>query len=446
VDAPRSDDTPSRGYATYVIALILLVMLFNTVDRYIVSILLEDIKVDLELDDRQLGWILGPSFAIVYGLAVLPLARWSDRGVRRSIIAGGLFVWSLFTTATGAAQSFVQLFALRMGVGIGEAAASPASQSLISDLVPPERRGRGLSVISIGAVLGLAVGMAGGGWVSEIWGWRTAFVAAGVPGLVLALWFRVSVREPRRGASERRVAAGEGGSGWLDDCRYLLSLPSFRWLVVAHAIALFFSIGKNMWEPTFIRRVYDMGSGAAGTWYFLTSPLPSALGIFLGATLSDRWIRHDPRGRIWVPVIGQLACLPFLFAFLVWPEDHRIGLPGGLPALPVAFLWSIAGSILGAMYSAPYLSAVQELAKLRMRATAAAVFSISGSAIGSGLGPLVVGDLNERLAVTYGDQAVRWALVWLLLSLVACAVTTLLAARSFPDDLERSREDAGAMP
>ena len=163
-DAPLRDLPPSRAYGNYVLAMIVLVMLFNTVDRHIVSILLDDIKRDLSLTDRQLGWILGPSFTLVYALCVFPLARWADRGVRRSIIALGLAVWSLFTLATACAQNFAYLLAMRMGVGVGEASASPAAQSLISDTVPPEQRARGLSMLSVGAVLGIAVGMGGGGW------------------------------------------------------------------------------------------------------------------------------------------------------------------------------------------------------------------------------------------------------------------------------------------
>lgn len=443
--ATTSDDAaPSPAYTRYLLGLIVVVMLLNTVDRHIVSILLDDIKADLSLTDRQLGWILGPSFTVVYALAVLPLARWADRGVRRNIIALGLAAWSLFTMITAATRSFVELLAMRMAVGVGEASASPAIQSLISDTVPPEQRTRGLSLISIGAVLGIAVGMAGGGWINEYWGWRAAFVLAGLPGLAVALVFRLTVREPERGAIEGRDASREAKGTLLQDCRYLLSLPSMRWLLVANGLALLYSTGKGAWEPTFIRRVFEMGSGAAGTWYFLTTPIPSVLGLYLGGVWCDRWSRRDARAHLFVPILGMLSSIPFLLAFLTWPADHRVALPFGLPMLPVAFLFSVASSILGAMHSAPFLAAVQGLARLRMRASAAALFSLTGSGIGSGLGPLLIGDLTTRLAPVHGEAAIRWALVWITLTLVLASGTCAFAARGIRTDLARAREGSSA--
>lgn len=442
IPEPASGGTPPTAYRRYLFGLIVTVMMLNTVDRHVVAILLDDIKADLALTDAQLGWILGPSFTLVYALAVLPLARWADRGVRRNIIALGLAAWSAFTLATAWAGSFVHLLLLRMGVGVGEASASPAIQSLVSDTVPPEERSRGLSFISIGAVLGLAVGMAGGGWVNELYGWRVAFLVAGLPGLFVALLFRATIREPLRGASEGRDASKESAGSLMADCRYLLSLPSMRWLLVAHGFALLYTAGKGAWEPTFIRRVYDMGSGAAGTWYFLTTPVPSMFGLWLGGWCCDRWIRRDERAYLWVPALSLVASLPFMLLFLLWPADHRIELGLGLPAFPVAFSFSVVSSILGAMHSAPFLALVQGLAKLRMRASAAALFSLTGSGIGSGLGPLIVGFLSVRLASTYGDDSIRWGLVWLSIGFLLAAATCLPSARGVRADLARTRRES----
>lgn len=437
-------DVSSPGYRRYLFAIVVGVMMLNTVDRHVVAILVDPIKGELGLSDSQMGWILGPSFTLVYTAAVLPLARWADRGVRRNIIALGLSVWSLFTMATGWVQGYVQLFVMRMGVGIGEASASPAIQSLISDTVPPEHRSQGLSFISVGAVLGLAVGMAGGGWVNELWGWRAAFLVAGAPGLLVAILFRLTVREPARGQSEGRAAEEGERRSLLEDGRYLLSLPAMRWLLVAHAFALLYTSGKGAWEPSFIIRTYDMGTGAAGTWYFLTTPIPSMFGLWLGGWLCDRWAARDERAYLWVPALSLLGSLPFMLLFLLWPEDHRIDLGGGWPLFPVAFAWSVASSILGAMHSAPFLSLVQGLARVRMRASAAAIFSLTGTGVGSAIGPLLVGYLSESFEAVYGEDSLRWGLVWLSVGFIASAATCVLAARSVRGDLSRARAERDA--
>jgi MFS family permease len=434
--SPAPAATPSAGYTGYVLVLILFVLTFSTTDRFIVSILVDDLKRDLGLSDRQLGWILGPSFTVVYSLSVLPLARLADRSVRRSIIAAGLFAWSLFTALTGFVNSFAQLFLARMAVGIGEASASPASQSLISDLVPPERRARGISVVSIGGVTGLALGMAGGGWVAEHYGWRWAFIAAGVPGLALGVLFRLTVREPAR--SGARAVPGEAGHWW-SDTRALFAQSSFGWLVAAHIVATFFSTAKNSWEPAFLRRVYEMGPAAAGTWYFLITPLPAMFGIYLGGWLCDRWSRVDPRARMWVPLLSQLLSIPPLYLFFVWPHDDVVLLPRIGVELPIAFIFSAIGSVIGAAYTAPMLATAQELAPPRMRALSAAVMSLSGAALGAAFGPMAVAELSTYFAPTHGNEAVRWALVATLVVPVLGAIVCALGARSLAGDLERVR-------
>ena len=227
----------------------------------------------------------------------------------------------------------------------------------------------------------------------------------------MALLFRLTIREPERGAMEGRDVSREKRGTLFEDARYLLSMRSMRWLILAHAFAMLYTSGKGAWEPTFIRRVFDMGSGAAGTWYFLTTPIPSVLGLFLGGWLCDRLAARDERAFLWVPLFSFVASLPFMLAFLLWPSSHVVALPGGLPAFPVAFGFSVVSSVIGAMHSAPFLSAVQGLSKLRMRASAAALISLTGSDVGSGIGPLIVGDLNVRLATRYGEGAVRYGLI-----------------------------------
>ncbi|MGE4606062.1 MAG: MFS transporter, partial [Myxococcota bacterium] len=180
----------SIGYRRYALGLLFVVYVFNFVDRQILSILLEPIRQDIELSDTQLGFLGGIAFALFYATAGIPIARWADTGSRRTIIALGIAVWSGMTALTGLARGFGTLALARIGVGVGEAACSPPAHSLISDFFPPERRGTALSIYSLGIPVGAAIGTLVGGWVGEAFGWRTAFMVVGLPGLALALLVR----------------------------------------------------------------------------------------------------------------------------------------------------------------------------------------------------------------------------------------------------------------
>lgn len=443
--APRAtEEGPYSGaYTNYVLMVVLGVMIFNNVDRTILSILISPIKREFDLTDTEMGWLLGPAFTLVYTALALPIARWADFGVRRSIVAGGLFVWSLFTTGTYWVQSFWQLFAMRMGVGVGEAAGTAPSLSMLSDYVPPSRRARGLSVISIGAVTGMGLGMIVGGHLNEIYGWRVAFLAAGLPGMLLALVLRFTVREPPRGGSQgERAASGESFGASL---RYLLSLRTYRIILAANAFSLFAAMGRNLWEPEFIVRVYEMGTGAAGTWYYLTSPLPSALGIYLGGRFADQMGGRDPRWYLLVPAIGQAISVPILLAFLLWPESDRIAMPGfiaalGISAIPVAFVLSWFGSVFGAFFTASFLATTQGIAKLRMRALAAAFSTTVSSFVGLSAGPLLVGVVSDALEVRFGDEALRYSLLVPTAAPLLSVILCVIGAKGVGRDLESARE------
>ena len=195
--SPSPKDSPfSRAYVLYAIGLIFFVSVFNVVDRYILSILAPGIQKDLSLSDTQMGLLLGPSFSAVHFLAVLPAAWLADRYARRSVVAVGLFAWSVMTALSGIAQNFFHLFLARMGVGVGEAAGSPPSVALLSDTAPLAWRTRALSSLTVGALVGIAAGMLIGGYLGQHYGWRIAFLAVGLPGVALALLVRFTLRQP----------------------------------------------------------------------------------------------------------------------------------------------------------------------------------------------------------------------------------------------------------
>ncbi|MDH3641022.1 MAG: MFS transporter, partial [Gammaproteobacteria bacterium] len=209
----------SKRYSHYVLLVLVIVYVFNFIDRNILSILAEDIKSDLGVSDAQMGFLYGTVFAVFYAVFGIPLARFADVWVRRSLISIGLLFWSLMTALSGLARSFPALAAYRIGVGIGEASASPAAFSMLSDYYPPRMRATVIAIYSSGVYIGGGIGLFLGGWILEVWqnaypvvsdapfglkGWHVAFMAVGVPGILMAAWVR-TLREPRRGISEGLV-------------------------------------------------------------------------------------------------------------------------------------------------------------------------------------------------------------------------------------------------
>jgi MFS family permease len=206
------------AYSHYVLAVLVLVYIFNFIDRNILSILAEDIKADLLITDAQMGFLYGTVFAVFYAVFGIPLARFADVWTRRSLISIGLSVWSFMTAASGLARSFSVLAACRIGVGIGEASASPAAYSMLADYYPPHLRATVIAIYAAGVYIGAGIGIFLGGYILDAWalayptdapfdlkGWQVAFMAVGLPGLVMAIWVR-TLREPERGISEGLVA------------------------------------------------------------------------------------------------------------------------------------------------------------------------------------------------------------------------------------------------
>lgn len=434
---------PSKVYTGYVLWMVFLVMIFSNVDRTILSILVRPIKAEFGLSDTQMGWLMGPAFSLVYAVLALPIGRFADTGgIRRTIIASCLFVWSCFTLGTAYVQSYAQIFLMRMGVGVGEAGATAPSISMLSDYLTPKTRARGLSVISIGAVTGMGLGMIAGGWIEEGYGWRAAFLVAGVPGVVLALLFRLTVREPIRGANEGRAQSET--PAFIPSLHVLLRSRTYRFILVANGLSLFAAMGRNLWEPTFLIRSYGLGEFTAGTWYFLTSPLPSMFGIFLGGYLADRFGSRDKRFYLWVPAFGQCVSVPFLVAFLLWPADDVLEMPSflqfaGLEGLPVAFVLSFVGSIFGSWFTAPFLATIQSVSPLRMRAFAAAISGLISTLVGLTAGPLLVGAVSDAFTARFAHEALRYSLLIPTVAPLLSAFVCVIGAKHVARDMERVR-------
>ena len=430
---PRAnpEQEPNPAYSRYVLAILFLVYVVNFIDRQILSILLDPIKEELGASDTQMGFLTGIAFAIFYTGFGIPIARWADRGVRRSIIAIGLTVWSVMTGACGFAQNFAQLAIARIGVGIGEAAGSPPAHSLISDYFPPERRASALSIYNVGIPVGVMLGYLTGGWIVEFFDWRVAFFTVSIPGILLAVVLRLTVKEPPRGMSETGPVDTNNDS-LQDVIRFLLSLRSFVLLSVACGFSAFSAYGFGSWVPAFLGRVHDMGHGEIGTWIGIESGIGGALGMIATGLLADRLGRRDPRWYLWLPAISIAIYLPFSVAFLLL-EDATTALV--LYFIPIA---------LSSVYLGPAIALTHQLVKVRMRAVASSIMIFFLNLIGMGLGPQAVGIISDLLTPEYGAAGLRWSLLIVLSSKFVSIALFVLAARYVVIDLRAKNADRAA--
>ncbi|HEU4619672.1 MAG TPA: MFS transporter, partial [Gammaproteobacteria bacterium] len=291
---------PSAARRRYVLGLLVAVGLAAWIDRNVLSVLLESIKADLGFSDTELGLLGGTAFGLFYAGVGLPVALLGDRGNRRSLIALALGLWSVMTALCGLASGFAALFLARVGVGVGEAGGTPPSHSLISDLFPPERRASALGIFSLYIPLGFLIGYAGGGWLDERVGWRLAFVIVGLPGVLLALLVRLTVREPRRGAREG-LADTAAPAPLLSSLRVFSRRASLRHLPLGGALYGIGAFASAVWLPSYFARAFGAGSAEAGAWIALAYGAGGVAGVLAGGWLADRLVRRsgDARWYAW---------------------------------------------------------------------------------------------------------------------------------------------------
>ena len=421
---------PSRAYSGYVLFALFALYTFNYFDRFILSMLLQPIKQELGASDTMMGFLTGPAFAVIYATAGLPIARLADRASRRAILAVCFAVWSAFTAVSGFARSTLELALARIGVGIGEAGGAAPAHSLISDYFPPHARARALAVFQLGVYAGTFLGIYAGGVLAESIGWRRTFLVAGLPGLVLALVFWFSVREPRRGTFDATPSVE--APPLAETLRALWRLPSFRWLVLGGGLASFAGTGFGAWVPTLFMRVHGL-SPADVSVYALYNVPPAMIGTLLTGLVADRLARRDARWLMIVAALGVTLSLPFLIGICVWPDART------------AMLFSIPSGIFGAGWAPAVYTAAQNLALPHMRALAASLLVLSLTLLGQGAGPLVVGALNDLLEPRYGVEAVRYSLVIVLSTSLVGAVMLALAARDYRRDVASLRDERHAV-
>ncbi len=422
----RSESSASSGGWTrsqvYTLAVLSGAYMLNFADRHLLAVLIEPMKRDLGTSDTQMGLLSGVAFAIFYAVFGIPIARWADRGNRRSLLAVGIALWSLMTAVTGASRSFFQVLVTRIGVGVGETSGGAPVHSLLSDVFPPQQRATALAIYTAGAQLGGVLGLTLGGWLEQKYGWRMAFVWMGLPGLVVALLVRATIDEPPRGRFDgprKRESVSFG-----ETTRFLAGRRSFLLMALGLSCCIFGSYGASSWHPTLLRRVYEMSGADVGLWLGLAAGSASMLGGISSAALADRLARRDVRWYLWLPALNTLLAVPLSIA-IPFIENASV-------VVRLIPLWSLlVGSVGG-----PIFAMVQGVARPEMRAVAASLNMFVMTLVGMGLGPTFVGIASDQLAATHADDSIRFALSLVAPVQVLGAVLWILAARTLTADLK----------
>lgn len=411
-------DTSSNSPVGEKMPYLLIIMMFLTyalsyLDRQIVNIVAEEMKNDLGLADWQIGAMSGLGFALLYTTLGVPVARLAERRDRVTIISLALVVWSGCTALFGLGRNFLEVFAARVGVGLGEAGGSPPAMSMIADATPRQYQSRALSIYNLGVPLGALLGMIVGGFIVDSLGWRWAFWLVGPPGILLAIVIRLVLRDPR--AASDKTAAAQKTKVDVPSMREVISSlrrnTAFWWIASGAALTTFVGYGQQTFFASFFLRNHsdqleaiarDLGlagpTTVLGVGLGIGFGLGGAIGTLLGGQLGDRW--KSPYAYLWVPALGSALAVPLYIATLLLPSTK---LALALLIVPVA---------LKSMWYGPIYAAIQRMTHARSRATVLAIFLFLLNALGLGFGPLTIGLLSDFLGQSMGEaEGLRWSLI-----------------------------------
>jgi MFS family permease len=364
----------------------------NFFDRQILGAVGEPIRKEFGLSDSALG-ALGTAFTLLYAFVGIPLGRLADKIGRKGILSAGVFVWSLLTVGSGLAQNFWQIFALRLGVGVGEASCAPAATSLIGDLFPANWRAKALAIFMLGLPVGVALSFAVSGTIAKTYGWRAAFFVAGIPGLICAIAV-LFVREPKRGAAETHDIGEQKRDG--SPYKLILALPTMRWLIISGALHNFNMYAIGAFITPFLMRYHGEDIQTANFVSMIVYGIMGAPGLLIGGFIGDAVMKRRRNGRMLVGTIAIVFSIPFLFFALGQEKGDT-----------TAFLVLMgAGCALMYFYYSTVYSTIQDIVEPASRGTAMAVYFFAMYVLGASFGPYATGILSDfftkRAAQTAG--------------------------------------------
>jgi predicted MFS family arabinose efflux permease len=384
--AVSGPDLLGRGYKMRFIALMFTVATFNFADRAVFAAVAQSVKQDLGFTDLQLGLLQGAGFAIVYALLGLPIGWLAERVSRVRIVACATAIWSVMTVLTGAAGSFLQLLLARVGVGVGEAGFTSPTTSLSSDHFRDRQRASAVALIMLGTPVGTLAGAMIGGWIAQHYGWRAAFVAFGVPGVLLALVVAIALREPARGLADGKLKTAADRPSLKELFKVIARKPALTHVLIGGPVAGFGMTSISQFMAPFLIRAHHLPVARGALLYGVISAVSLTVGLLTGAFGTDLAGRRDRRWSAWGPAIGlTLAPLFYISAF------HAEGLG------QTAVLLLAGGALLLCFYT-PAIGMIQNMCPPHLRAQAAALYATLYSLFGLALGPTFIGFTSDHFA------------------------------------------------
>jgi len=420
---PRDRVMRASWYALFIMTLI---HSTHYLDRIVVSIVIEPIRHEFGLSDSQLGLLTGLVYGLTFAVAGLPLGYLVDRVNRRNLLAMVVLCWSCFTAFAAFAQSFSQLLLARMAVGAAEAGGSPTSMSMISDLFPPRKRSTAMGVLFLSTSVGAAGSAIIGSYVAVHYGWRAAFLIAGLPGAIFASILLLTVKEPLRGAMDPARVEPKAMPSLKETARFLIGQKSLRHLFIAMPLAIMAISANSAWLVAFLMRVHHLDLAHASIVAGITFGGFSAAGSILGGLLSDRVGKVIAGRRIGLAATTSLLAVPVAVAATL-VENTPLAIASWFILAMLAF--STIPPTFGSMVS---------LAKPRMRGITLAGMQVVTNLIGYGLAPFVVGMLSDLVG---GENSLRLALLIVMCgSLLWAALHFYCASRHFEKDMTRAAQ------
>lgn len=419
----------SKLYKRYVTTLLLLVYVFNQLDRRVFDILMEPIKREFSLTDTQLAFLQGPALVLLYSFLGVPVARWADRGRRVRIMTVGIALWSAIATLTATVHQFGKLALVRVGVGVGEAGFSAVAVSVISDYESDTDRARALSVFMLAYPIAGLISNLLGGWVNQLYGWRPVFVMAGLPGMLLALLMAMTVREP-----SRRVAPGADDRGH-PPLRAVLSTlwqcRSLRHVLIAQGLCSA-ALNSMEWVSVFFIRKHHMATGELGSWLAFTAGIGGCVGVWMSGLIVTRFAAEDARKKTLLLAFVSLLVAPLALFVLWYPSKNAALVAYFLLNLPMMFYIAVTAGM------------VQDLVGSNMRATMAAISFLIQMLFGGVFASQLVGTFSDVFTSLTGDSTLGLCYSMTLGSMVTlwAAVHFWFAGRSVREDMAVARGDA----